>query len=1025
MPQQTTNPTLNPRPTQRTPTEHRSALQPAPQTNQTLHFNDTPQVQIDNPTITGVRADTPNNNTWLPTLRHLFMLQPPLIKHIPHQIRQEITRSFTATLWDYVRAAGEAPKRKAMTRLFLWPAAILVAIPDKQDKDRRKPDGTPMSNRMVILKRLERWRTGETKLLWEQALRQKRIHRGANRRGKSQNHRTRVINLAQEGAMAKAVRALDSNGVHTMSNAVKTSLLAKHPQTTPLNEGDCDFDAAIPFPPPPPMERITRDEVDRAIRKFPQASAGGGSKMTPAHFKQMASCPDAALEHGFLDALAAVCTTMLRGEMPTELTPWITGAPLTPLKKPDGGVRPIAVGETLRRIVSSIALSRVVQRARDHLAPFQLGVATKNGSETIIHATRKWIEKMGNNNNYAMLQLDLKNAFNLISRRVILRETRRHLPEILPWVRLCYANGDDPILWSDDFMLKSHSGIQQGDPLGPLLFAMGLQPIIRRLRGKMKAEASALGITSPNNETPFLTAFYLDDGIIIAPHRILELCATFLQSPDVKKYGLHLNSTKTTIWWPTSPADTSLLPLNLPTEWSEGTNILGSPIGSHTYQKREMEAVANRKNEILLKLRDLGDAHTTLSILRACLGASQMNYHIRTVPPGDTKNATVLYDNQIERILRSLAGGTLPKSTFQELLLPLKVESEATAHFGIGITSAYHTRNAAYLASRLATTPHIESLTNNIPPPPISCNTDAMAFIDQPARNALVNYCEQVGPDEAEKLRDTLKWESWTGPKSQRDLTQLVHNRRIALLSSTNEREERFRKSMSLPGAKDWLKARPSKSLHTHIADRDYRTWFAFYCRRPLANPGTRCPRVNCRVQLDTYGDHLLTCKYSARSTYSPLIRRHDAQVRLLHSDLKAALRNPILEPRDNTPTHRVRPDIVALGPHGEEELIDVAICHHFMDTNMRGRVQQRKQQKIKHYTQLQKDTTNSRIVPIIIPAIGGWEQDAYDYMRELADATAHRQHAPVAWARSVLFSRHASRLVASNARCLLAGAVD
>ena len=229
--------------------------------------------------------------------------------------------------------------------------------------------------------------------------------------------------------------------------------------------------------------------------------------MTPAHFKQMASCPDAALEHGFLGALAAVCTMMLRGEMPPEHTPWITGMPLTPLKKPDGGIRPIAVGENLRRIVSSIELSRVMTRARDYLVPFQIGVATKNGSEIIIDATRKWIEKMSGNNNHTMLQLDLKNAFNLISRSVILRETKRYLSEILPWVRLCYANDEDSILSSGKFTLRSHSGIHQGDPLGPLLFAIVLQPVIKRLRKKMKTEANALGITGPNNETPFLTAF--------------------------------------------------------------------------------------------------------------------------------------------------------------------------------------------------------------------------------------------------------------------------------------------------------------------------------------------------------------------------------------------------------------------------------------------------------------------------------------------------------------------------------------
>lgn len=212
------------------------------------------------------------------------------------------------------------------------------------------------------------------------------------------------------------------------------------------------------------------------------------------------------------------------------------------------------------------------------------------------------------------------------------------------------------------------------------------------------------------------------------------------------------------------PADTSLLPQNMPTAWSEGTHILGSPFGSQAYQELEMEAVANRKNVVLLKLPDLGDARTILSILRACLGALQINYHIRTVPPGDTTNATILYDNQIERIIRSIAGGTLPKSTFKEHLLPLKFENESTAHFGIGSVSDYHTRNTAYFASRLETAPHLERLTNNIPPPPISSNTDAPALIDQPARDALVNYCEQLDPVEGVKLRNTFNGKAGLAP---------------------------------------------------------------------------------------------------------------------------------------------------------------------------------------------------------------------------------------------------------------------
>ena len=154
------------------------------------------------------------------------------------------------------------------------------------------------------------------------------------------------------------------------------------------------------------------------------------------------------------------------------------------------------------------------------------------------------------------------------------------------------------------------------------------------------------------------------------------------------------------------------------------------------------------------------------------------------------------------------------------------------------------------------------------------------------------------------------------------------------------------------------------------------------------------------------------------------MIRRHEAQVRVLVNDLGGAIRKPILEPRDHTTNHHVRPDVMALGPQGAEDIIDVAFCHHFADISHGSRLAQRRKQKITQYKQIANDTTNSRIVPIIIPVTGGWDKESFHCLRDIADAIAHRKHSPVAWSRATLFCRHASCLVASNARCLMAGAV-
>ena len=268
-------------------------------------------------------------------------------------------------------------------------------------------------------------------------------------------------------------------------------------------------------------------------------------------------------------------------------------------------------------------------------------------------------------------------------------------------------------------------------------------------------------------------------------------------------------------------------------------------------------------------------------------------------------------------ILGSIAGGTLPNGTLQELLLPLKVENENSAHFGIGITSAFHSRNTTYLATRISTAPTVLPLVQVIPTTQ-GGNGEEFSQLDSHGKQTLTDLCEQIDTAETCKLEKTQSWEECQGPSSQKDLPDLVNKSGIAGIKPANDCEKLYCVAQAVLSAKDWLKCSPSKSLLTYISNRDYRAWFSFKCRRPLANINTTSPRANCPKEIDIYGDHLLHCKYSARSTFSPMIRRHEAQVRLLFNDRRAAIRNPILEPRDHTTTHHLRPDIMAFGPHGQ-----------------------------------------------------------------------------------------------------------
>ena len=117
----------------------------------------------------------------------------------------------------------------------------------------------------------------------------------------------------------------------------------------------------------------------------------------------------------------------------------------------------------------------------------------------------------GSNSEYGLLSVDLANAFNLVSWNAVLKGVKDHFPSLLAWTSYCYG-GEAPFLWSGEDYIRSVSGVQQGDPLGPLLFAIALQPIAADLRKRLQESGSS------TDSALLQSMWYLDDGYIIAKH---------------------------------------------------------------------------------------------------------------------------------------------------------------------------------------------------------------------------------------------------------------------------------------------------------------------------------------------------------------------------------------------------------------------------------------------------------------------------------------------------------------------------
>lgn len=84
-------------------------------------------------------------------------------------------------------------------------------------------------------------------------------------------------------------------------------------------------------------------------------------------------------------------------------------------------------------MVSSCLATWVNGKAIDYFRPLQVGIATKSGTDTVVHGVRRIVNKFGTNSDYALLSVDLKNAFNLCSRAAaFLNAVRNLFPQLPP-----------------------------------------------------------------------------------------------------------------------------------------------------------------------------------------------------------------------------------------------------------------------------------------------------------------------------------------------------------------------------------------------------------------------------------------------------------------------------------------------------------------------------------------------------------------------------------------------------------------
>ena len=151
------------------------------------------------------------------------------------------------------------------------------------------------------------------------------------------------------------------------------------------------------------------------------------------------------------------------------------GSKFTALRMKDGGIQPIAVGKVFRRLASKIASKRVIPELWSQLPPVQLGVG--GGCEAAAHSVRAFDQSAVVHGNNVLVKLDMQNAFNAVRRDHFLKVCSSTASSMLRLALTAYATCNHLVIGNET--ITSEIGVQKGDPLGPVLFALAVDVIVK------------------------------------------------------------------------------------------------------------------------------------------------------------------------------------------------------------------------------------------------------------------------------------------------------------------------------------------------------------------------------------------------------------------------------------------------------------------------------------------------------------------------------------------------------------------
>ena len=347
--------------------------------------------------------------------------------------------------------------------------------------------------------------------------------------------------------------------------------------------------------------RPSVDSIRDAVRSAPKATGAGRLGDRIEFWQILVASPDTEVEA--LAFLGDICD----GRAHPLWFEFFSVVSLIALRKPNKPrPRPIGSPEPVYRLSARSWVKEVGPKTSHVLGEAQFAIGTSSGCEVYANAVRF---VAADDPSLVWDKYDVVNAFGSISRDAMLSQAAAFSPGLAQFAQRMYASTTQyvgPSQIGEPIILQARRGVVQGDPLGPLLFCLGIQPCLEavdhaihvavgdpnppacrrpptwaslwehHLHGWI-SDAEEANMKEPSNPANSVFRFsYMDDIATAAPPCLSPLIPNLLAGV-LKVIGLKLDSAQHGSYCPATASH------------DDGIILVGAPLGSFESFVQEKE----------------------------------------------------------------------------------------------------------------------------------------------------------------------------------------------------------------------------------------------------------------------------------------------------------------------------------------------------------------------------------------------------------------------------------------------------